>query len=80
MTTASLGTPWMTVAQAARYMGRHPVTVRRYLEDGRMTGFQVTEPGGQWRIHRDDIDQFMRAPADRARRATPNRNPLGGKR
>ena len=63
-----LETPWMTVDEAAAYLRRHPKTVLRMLHDSRLRGYQVTEPNGTWRIHRDDADQFMRTPAKRARR------------
>ena len=61
-----LETPWMTVDEATAYIRRHPKTVLRILDDSRLRGYQVTEPNGTWRIHRDDADQFMRNPAQRA--------------
>ncbi|WP_072713752.1 helix-turn-helix domain-containing protein, partial [Rhodococcus rhodnii] len=52
--------PWMTVAEAAAYMRRHPKTVLRMLYDGELAGYQATEPNGRWRIHRDDADNALR--------------------
>ena len=53
-------TPWMNVQQAASYMRRHPVSVRKDLEAGNLVGYQRKAPNGHWRIHRDDCDRFLR--------------------
>lgn len=46
----NIETPWMNVSEAAAYMRRHPVTVRKDRKAS----------NGHWRIHRDDCDRFLR--------------------
>lgn len=58
------GSPWFTVDEAAGVLRMHPVTLRKHLSAGTITGHQFTEPKGRWRIHRDDLEAFM-APAPR---------------
>ncbi|OQM82079.1 MULTISPECIES: helix-turn-helix domain-containing protein [unclassified Rhodococcus (in: high G+C Gram-positive bacteria)] len=58
--SAIIESPWMDVNEAAAYMRRHPVTVRKDLESERLLGYQRKAPNGHWRIHRDDCDRFLR--------------------
>ncbi|NKR75833.1 helix-turn-helix domain-containing protein [Rhodococcus hoagii] len=62
------GSPWMTVKEAGEYMRRHPQTVLHLLHTEQLVGFQAAGRNGSWRIHRDDIDEFMRNPKARKRR------------
>ena len=50
----------LTVVQAANVLERSTEQVRRYLREGRLTGQRM---GGQWFIHRQDLQTF----ADTAR-------------
>lgn len=49
-----------TVEEFAAIVGRHPETVRRWLDDesGPIEGFKVEGPGkgGQWRIPESELD------------------------
>lgn len=58
----------MNVKKTGEYMDRHPKTVLHLLHTGQLVGFQASGRNGTWRIHRDDIDQFMRNPQPRKRR------------
>ena len=44
----------LTVEEVAEYLRIHPYTVRRLVRAGQLPGFKV---GGQWRFHRDEVDQ-----------------------
>lgn len=48
----------MTVAQAAEYTHRHPVTLRRALEEGTLHGSQRVV-GGKWSIRVECIDAWL---------------------
>ncbi|HXI18482.1 MAG TPA: helix-turn-helix domain-containing protein [Chloroflexota bacterium] len=50
----------MTVKEAAERIQAHPVTVRRWLEVGRLKGYR---PGGTklgWRIPVNEVERFIR--------------------
>lgn len=46
----------LSVADAARRLGRSTEQIRRYLREGRLTGQRI---GGQWFIDRDVLDSFQ---------------------
>jgi hypothetical protein len=68
--------PWMTTRQVAEYSGRHRDTVllklKEYARTGRtgLKGFQQNGANATWRVHREDVDRWMRgeAPARGIRR------------
>ncbi|QOH55219.1 helix-turn-helix domain-containing protein [Rhodococcus rhodochrous] len=62
------GTPWMTVKEAAAYIKRHPQTVLHLLHTEQIVGFQASGRNGEWRIHRDDLDNYLRRPAAASKR------------
>jgi excisionase family DNA binding protein len=47
----------LTVSQVAAHLAVDPSTVRRWIEDGRLP---AVKPGGQWRIHPDELHQLLR--------------------
>ena len=57
---------WMGVNEAAAYMRCHPKTVLKMLANEQakpgsgLMGHQKTVPNGVWRIHRDDVDAWIR--------------------
>jgi excisionase family DNA binding protein len=48
---------FMTVQQVAEYLGCHPVTVYRLVQQRKIPVFKL---GGSWRFLRSDIDQWIR--------------------
>lgn len=50
---------WFDTAQASEYAGYHRQTIVRALQSGELQGNQ-RKVGGKWRIHRDDLDAWMR--------------------
>src|SRR5438067_13519678 len=48
----------LTVADAARRLGRHPELVRRWLREGRLKGESFA---GVWMISERDVERLMRA-------------------
>jgi excisionase family DNA binding protein len=55
---ASLGeTDWLTLGQAARYLGVAQSTIRKWSDSGRVRAFKT--PGRHRRYRRDDLDAFL---------------------
>ncbi|MFQ5664647.1 MAG: helix-turn-helix domain-containing protein [Terriglobia bacterium] len=48
----------LTVALAARLLGKSPDTIYRWLSEGRLAGRKV---GGRWLVYRDSVDVEWRA-------------------
>jgi len=46
----------MTVKEIAEYMGVHPMTIYKYVQDGEIPAFKI---GASWRIRRDSIKKWM---------------------
>jgi hypothetical protein len=74
--TASVESPWMTVTETALYAKRHEQTVFKALwkyvrTDGRegLRGGQPNGPCSSWRVHREDIDLWLRGGQPPPRRA-----------
>jgi excisionase family DNA binding protein len=67
------GTDWLTLGQAARYLGVAQSTIRKWSDQGRLPAFYT--PGGHRRYRQRDLDAFVAgssgaaAPASRARPA-----------
>jgi len=55
----STQTPWLTQSEAADYARRSVGYINKALRDGSLRGSQ-TKRGGDWRIHRDDLDAWIR--------------------
>jgi excisionase family DNA binding protein len=66
------GADWLTLGQAARYLGVAQSTIRKWSDQGRLTAFYT--PGGHRRYRQRDLDAFVAgsaggAPSARARPA-----------
>jgi excisionase family DNA binding protein len=48
---------WLTLGQAARYLGVAQSTIRKWSDDGRVPAFYT--PGGHRRYRRSDLDAFL---------------------
>lgn len=53
---------WFNTDQAAEYTGYHPTTVRGALQSGELSGTQ-RKKNGRWRMHRDQLDAWLRGEA-----------------
>lgn len=49
--------PRLTVTEIARWLGRHPRTIRRLARQGRLPALRV---GGQWTFTRQEIEAHGR--------------------
>lgn len=59
MTAPILDSPWMTVQEVATYARSSKTEVMTALRDQSLRGYQNTERG-RWRVHRDDVDAWLR--------------------
>ena len=50
---------WLTLGQAARYLGVAQSTIRKWSDEGRVPAFYT--PGGHRRYKRPDLDAFLEA-------------------
>ena len=57
-TTGATG-DWLTLGQAAKYLGVAQSTIRKWSDTGRLPAFYT--PGGHRRFRRSDLDQFLGA-------------------
>src|SRR4029453_14855762 len=48
---------WLTLGQAAKYLGMAQSTIRKWSDTGRLPAFYT--PGGHRRYRRADLDQFL---------------------
>lgn len=46
----------MTVKEIAEYLSVHPMTIYKYVQDGKIPAFKI---GASWRIRRDSIKKWM---------------------
>lgn len=53
---------WLTLGEAAKYLGVAQSTVRKWADTGRVETFKT--PGGHRRFKRDDLDRFMQGASD----------------
>ena len=63
-------TEWMTLGQAAKYLGVAQSTIRKWSDIGRVPAFYT--PGGHRRFRRADLDAFL----ERSGPGKPARGPL----
>jgi excisionase family DNA binding protein len=54
---ASAPGDWLTLGQAAKYLGVAQSTIRKWSDTGRLPAFYT--PGGHRRFRRGDLDQFL---------------------
>lgn len=52
-------TPWLLVPEVVAYSKVGKRDVLAALADGSLRGSQLTA-GGKWRVHRDDVDSWLR--------------------
>ena len=59
---------WLTLGQAARFLGVAQSTIRKWSDDGRVRAFYT--PGGHRRFRREDLESFVdgSGPGGRSRR------------
>jgi excisionase family DNA binding protein len=55
--TATAETEWLTLGQAAKYLGVAQSTIRKWSDLGRVPAFYT--PGGHRRYRRSDLDAFL---------------------
>ncbi|MFY9579626.1 MAG: response regulator [Gaiellaceae bacterium] len=63
-------TDWLTLGQAAKYLGVAQSTIRKWSDQGRVPAFYT--PGGHRRYRRSDLDGFL----ERSGPGKPARGPL----
>jgi excisionase family DNA binding protein len=59
MTSVVTDSPWMVVAEVEAYARASKRDVIEALNDGSLRGSQ-RKAGGKWRVHRDDVDAWLR--------------------
>ena len=64
---------FMTTAEVALQLRVKPITIRRWLDRGEMTG--VKTPAG-WRISKDDVDSWLIQHRERRYRISQGLNPI----
>jgi excisionase family DNA binding protein len=57
VTPAGAGQEWLTLGQAAKYLGVAQSTIRKWSDGGRLPAFYT--PGGHRRFRRADLDSFL---------------------
>ncbi len=60
------GSDWLTLGQAATYLGVAQSTIRKWSDGGRLPAFYT--PGGHRRFRRGDLDTFLGSSRPAARR------------
>ena len=69
--TSASAPDWLTLGQAATYLGVAQSTIRKWSDQGRLHAFYT--PGGHRRYRRGDLDQFLQRSAQPIRsEATPS--------
>jgi excisionase family DNA binding protein len=63
-------TEWLTLGQAARYLGVAQSTIRKWSDQGRLSAFYT--PGGHRRYRRRDLDSFVAGSGGGAARTRAN--------
>jgi excisionase family DNA binding protein len=63
------GPDWLTLGQAASYLGVAQSTIRKWSDSGRMPAFYT--PGGHRRFRRRDLDSFLAGSRGLPARGTP---------
>ena len=47
----------LTVKDIAEYMDMHPMTIYKYVKDGKIPAFKI---GSSWRIRKDSIQKWIK--------------------
>ncbi len=55
----------LTAEEVAAWLKVKPVTVRRLLVSGKLTGFKV---GNEWRITEDDLQRFIEQQREKSKK------------
>jgi excisionase family DNA binding protein len=63
------GPDWLTLGQAATYLGVAQSTIRKWSDGGRLPAFYT--PGGHRRFRRRDLDSFLSGSRGQPSRGTP---------
>jgi excisionase family DNA binding protein len=63
------GPDWLTLGQAATYLGVAQSTIRKWSDSGRLPAFYT--PGGHRRFRRRDLEAFLSGSRGQAARGTP---------
>jgi excisionase family DNA binding protein len=63
------GPDWLTLGQAATYLGVAQSTIRKWSDSGRLPAFYT--PGGHRRFRHRDLDAFLSGSRSHAPRGTP---------
>jgi excisionase family DNA binding protein len=63
------GPDWLTLGQAATYLGVAQSTIRKWSDSGRLPAFYT--PGGHRRFRRGDLDAFLSGSRAQPARGTP---------
>jgi excisionase family DNA binding protein len=63
--TQEIESDWLTLGQAARFLGVAQSTIRKWSDEGKVRAFYT--PGGHRRFRRTDLEEFIAqsGPADR---------------
>jgi len=59
----------MTVKDIADYLHMHPMTIYRYLKEGKIPAFKI---GTSWRIRRDSIQKWIKESEQQTEREVYN--------
>ena len=68
------GADWLTLGQAARYLGVAQSTIRKWSDQGRLAAFYT--PGGHRRYRQRDLDAFVAGSAGGGASSGPRPAPL----
>jgi excisionase family DNA binding protein len=60
-------TGWMTVAQVARKLKRHPELIYRWLGEDRLKGKKI---GATWIVSERELERFKKHQPERRKRST----------
>ncbi len=63
------GADWLTLGEAAKYLGVAQSTIRKWCDSGRLPAFYT--PGGHRRLRRFDLDAFLGASGARPHGSEP---------
>jgi excisionase family DNA binding protein len=55
--TEEIESDWLTLGQAARYLGVAQSTIRKWSDEGKVSAFYT--PGGHRRFRRADLEEFI---------------------
>src|SRR5438874_9659684 len=69
---------WLTLGQAAKYLGVAQSTIRKWSDQGRVPAFYT--PGGHRRYRRGDLDKFLEIAATVAARSEEHTSELQSRR